>query len=315
MEVAVQNGIEVPSIAALRTAKLDAGPLTIVETLAAGSNYRRYIASYQSEGNTIYGLLTIPNGEKPATGWPLILFNHGYIPPREYRTTERYIAYTDGFSRNGYILFRSDYRGHGNSQGVASGGYASNGYTIDVLNALVALKQHPDVDVDRIGMWGHSMGGFITLRSMVVRTDIKAGVIWGGVVASYTDLLTNWRRGTPGSVATPVPLPSGARRWRQTLQETFGTPDSNPQFWGELSANSFLGSISGPVQLHHGIADDTVPFEFSTTLHDELQEAGKTSELYTYPGDDHDITQNFSTAMNRSLQFFDRYVKRTEANQ
>jgi cephalosporin-C deacetylase-like acetyl esterase len=99
--------------------------ITIEETLEAGDNYDRYLASYLSEGNKIFALLTVPQGEKPESGWPVIIFNHGYIPPAQYRTTERYIAYVDGFARNGYIVFRSDYRGHGSSEGEASGGYGS----------------------------------------------------------------------------------------------------------------------------------------------------------------------------------------------
>ncbi|NIO68452.1 MAG: hypothetical protein GTN71_05245, partial [Anaerolineae bacterium] len=87
--------------------------ITIEETLDPGSNYDRYIASYLSEGLKIYALLTVPRGEKPESGWPVVLFNHGYIPPDQYRTTERYVAYVDAFARNGYIVFKSDYRGHG----------------------------------------------------------------------------------------------------------------------------------------------------------------------------------------------------------
>ena len=85
--------------------------ITIEETLQPGSNYSRYRASYQSEGLKIYALLTVPNGEKPATGWPAIIFNHGFIAPDVYRTTERYVAYVDWLARNGYIVLRSDYRG------------------------------------------------------------------------------------------------------------------------------------------------------------------------------------------------------------
>src|SRR3989344_417076 len=118
------------SIDALRSGEYPGSDLVIKQTLSPGSNYKRYIASYKSEGLKIYGLLTVPNGETPIDGWPAVIFNHGYIPPREYRTTERYIAYTDGFSRAGYVLFRPDYRGHGNSEGQATGAYGSNDYTI-----------------------------------------------------------------------------------------------------------------------------------------------------------------------------------------
>ena len=92
------------------------------QTLSPGANYSRYIVSYLSDGYKIFALMTIPNGPKPPTGWPVIVFNHGYIPPTVYRTTERYVAYVDAIARAGYIVFKSDYRGNGSSEGPTTGG-------------------------------------------------------------------------------------------------------------------------------------------------------------------------------------------------
>ena len=89
----------------------------------------------------------------------------------------------------------------------------------------------------------------------------------------------------------------------------FGTPQENPQFWRSLSANSYLSDISGPIQLHHGTADTSVPVEFSQKLETQLKEAGKAVELYTYQGDDHNIAANFGVAAQRSVEFFDKYLK------
>lgn len=292
------------SIELLRKGEYPGSEIVIEQTLDPGSNYSRHIASYKSEGLKIYALLTIPNGTPPEGGWPAIIFNHGYIPPKEYKTAERYVAYVDGFARNGYIVFRPDYRGHGNSEGEASGAYGSNGYTIDVLNALSSVKKLKEANPARIGMWGHSLGGYITLRNMVVSKDVKAGIIWAGVVGSYSDLLNNWRRPT----ASPFPLPSGARRWRQQLVEKYGTPEQNPQFRNSISANSYLKDISGPLQLHHGTADESVPLLFSQNLGKQMKDAGREVELFTYQGDDHDITQNFSQAVQRSIDFFKKYL-------
>lgn len=291
------------SIEALKKGNYPGSDFKIEQTLDSRSNYKRYVASYQSEGLKIFGLLTVPNEKVPKGGFPAIIFNHGYIPPKEYRTTEKYVAYQDSFARNGYVTFKSDYRGHGSSEGEASGGYGSNSYTIDVLNALSSVERLGYVDKNKIGMWGHSMGGFITLRAMVVRPDIKVGVIWSGVVASYPDLMTKWRRPVPSSI------PSSARSWRNSLQKEFGTPEENPTFWNSISANSYLKDISGPVQLHHGGADESVPPEFSKILEEQLKKAGKPVELYIYPGDDHNISNSFSTAMSRSVSFFDKYLK------
>ena len=293
------------SIEAMRARSYPGSDLVIEKELTAGSNYKRYYASYLSDGLKIYGLLTIPDGEKPVSGWPVIIFNHGYIPPDVYRTTERYVAYVDMIARNGYIVFKSDYRGHNKSEGLAQGAYGHPDYVVDVLNALATLKRYPQADPNRIGMWGHSMGGYITLRAMVISKDIKAGVIWGGVVASYPDLLTKWVRG-PG--AEPRPTDAGVP-WRSTLVDQYGPPDSSSPFWNSISSNSYLADISGPLQLHHSTTDEEVPLVFSETLFYEMLAAGKYVELYKYVGDNHNISNNFTTAMQRSVDFFDRFVK------
>lgn len=292
------------SIASLRARDYPGSDLTIEQTLAPGANYKRYIASYRSDGLKIYGLLTIPNTPKPKSGYPIIIFNHGYIPPAQYKTTERYVNYVDGFARNGYIVFKSDYRGHGNSEGDAQGGYGNADYTIDVLNALSSVKRLPDADPTRIGMWGHSMGGMVTLRAMVVSKEIKAGVIWSGVVASYPDLFAHWR-----TTATPVTVPESSRHWRQDLVSRYGTPEQNPQFWASISPNSYLKDISGPLQIQHSMTDPEVPYQFAVTLDNQMVAAGKPVEFYSYKSDDHNLSNNFTLAMQRSVAFFDRYVK------
>jgi dipeptidyl aminopeptidase/acylaminoacyl peptidase len=291
------------AIAEMRRQRYPGSAITIEQELTPGGNYQRYLASYRSEGLKIYALLTVPMGEKPANGWPVVVFNHGYIPPEVYRTTERYVAYVDGFARNGYIVFRPDYRGHGSSEGEANGAYGHPGYTVDVLNAVASLKRYADADPDRIGMWGHSMGGYLTLRNMVINKDVRVGVIWAGVVVSYPDLMSKWRRPIPATI------PERVRRWRQEFIAQYGTPQENPQFWTGLSANSYLADLSGPIQLHHGTNDADVPPEFSSILAEEMQTARQVVELYLYEGDNHNLSFNFNTAMSRSVQFFDRYLK------
>lgn len=298
------------TIESMRQRQYPGSEVVIEETLSSGGTYSRYLASYRSEGLKIYALLTVPSSEAPESGWPVIIFNHGYIPPAEYRTTERYVAYVDNLARNGYMVFRPDYRGHGSSEGLARGAYGSPDYVIDVLNATASMQRFPGADPNRIGMWGHSMGGYITLRSMVIGDDIKAGVIWAGVVASYPDLLTRWRRTpTPGPEPLATPTPRSRRRWRSDLISMYGTPEQNPAFWNAISANNYLGDLSGPLQLHHGTGDASVPYQFSESLYQQALEAGQTAELYLYPGADHNLSGPFTTAMQRTVQFFNTHLK------
>ncbi len=296
------------SILAAREKAYPGSPITVVETLEPGVNYYRYLASYESDGLKIYGLLTKPYGERPANGWPALVFNHGYIPPQVYRTTQRYIAYVDRLARRGYIVFKIDYRGNDQSEGEPTGAYGDPGYTDDVLNAVSALQAFPDADAQRIGMWGHSMGGFLTLRAMVISRQIKAAVIWSGVVASYPDLMCCWHQPTPG-VPTHTPDPNYRPGWRAQWQDLYGSPEVNPEFWQGISANSYLNDLSGPIQLDVGTGDTEVPIKFSQDLYQQILSAGQTAEYYEYPGDDHNLSHYFTQAMTHTLAFFDKYLK------
>lgn len=294
--------------------------IVLEQTLTARANYDRYVVSYHSDGYKIYALMTVPNGEIPESGWPVILFNHGYIEPSIYRTTERYVDYVDQIARNGYIVFKSDYRAHGDSEGeeVIGGGYGTPGYTNDILNAISALKTREDVDPERIGMWGHSMGGQITLRSMVVSPDIKAGVIWGGVVVSYPEIIDRWDFTRNTNLSTTMTANSGSSTgswlrsfsdWVKDFTTQYGEPVENPLFWNTISPNNYLTDLSGPIQLHHSTTDEMVPLAWSEALAGELNIAGLPYEFYIYPDDNHNISGNFNTAMQRTIEFFDTHVK------
>jgi len=301
----VQNPLE---ISFMRSQRYPGSNLVIEQTLEDGSNYHQYIASYISQGLKIYGLLTVPIGDKPPTGWPVIIFNHGYIPPQQYRTTERYVAYVDAFARDGYIVFKSDYRGNGNSEGKPEGAYYSPAYTVDVLNALASVKRYRDADPNRIGMWGHSMGGNITLRALEISPDIKAAVIWGGVVGSYDDLLNHWH--TQNFSPPPEQL-SLRNSGRQALFQKYGTPKSNPTFWNSIDPTAHLDLITAPLQLDVGGSDEEVPVAFSEELYSKMKAIGKDVEFYSYPGSDHNISQGFDEAMPRSVDFFDKILKKS----
>src|SRR4030042_4908355 len=296
------------SVQAMRSRDYPASGIIIEEILSPEPNYNRYTASYKSDGLKIYALLLVPKGVRPKDGWPVIILNHGYITPEKYTPECNYIPYADAFAKNGFLVFKPNYRGNGKSDGSPTSTYYSPDYTVDDLNALAAIKKYPAADPKRIGGWGHAMGGSITLRDLVVnKDDIKAAVIWGGVVGSYNDIMFNWQgRVSYKPDAEDLML---RNKNRDVLVGVYGTPTQNPDFWNSCDPTYFLEDITAPVQIDVGLADNQVPPDFSEVLYDKLRILGKTVEYYTYPGSNHDINQGFDLAMKRTIDFFDRYLQ------
>jgi dipeptidyl aminopeptidase/acylaminoacyl peptidase len=287
--------------------QIDGSPITFHERLSPGYNYARHLVSYLSEGNRIFGLLTVPFGDPPPGGFKAIVFNHGYIPPSTYQTLERYGAYIDYLARSGFVVFKIDLRGHGQSGGTASGSYFSPGYTIDAISALKSLQTLEYIDPQGIGMWGHSMAGNLVLRAMLIEPQIQAGVIWAGAVYSYQDLETfgiddNTYR-PPATQATEGSTPSPRRS--ELIFELYGRPGEGHPYWQAVSLSGQLDLLSGPLQIHHAEDDPVVNIGYSYGLAGALQLAGKPYEFYTYPGGGHNIiSPYFDQAMLRTVEFF-----------
>lgn len=297
----------------LRTLEFFADAPVIEEELTNGANYKRYIASYQSMGNTIYGLLTVPLEEPPEGGYPAIVFNHGYIPPSQYQTTERYAAYVDNLARSGFVVFKIDLRGHGESEGEPNGSYFSNGYTVDAINALKSLQKIEEVNADRIGMWGHSMAGNLLLRAMLVSDEIKAGVIWSGAVYSYEDF-AQYRLNDSSYVRRETTEEERRQRYDDSseVMEEVGKLRENPEevdfsseFWTNISLTSNIDYLKHPVQLHHAANDPVVNVGYARDLAKVLEESGKEYELFEYDGGGHNLeSPYFEAAMQRTVEFF-----------
>jgi dipeptidyl aminopeptidase/acylaminoacyl peptidase len=288
----------------LRKLEIGGSQITFERELAPTFYYRQYIASYISEGNKIYGLLTVPIMAPPETGFKAIVFNHGYIPPASYRTTERYTAYVDYLARAGFVVFKIDLRGHGDSEGTASGSYYSPGYTIDAVAALKSLQTLDFVDPDGIGMWGHSMAGNLVLRAMLIEPKIKAGVIWAGAVYSYDDLA---EYGINDNSYRPPATPEGDAQPRRSQQifDAYGRPGSGHPYWQAVSLTANLDLLQSPLQIHHAQDDPVVNIGYSQGLAAALQAQGKAYEFYIYPSGGHNlVSPYFDQAMLRTVEFF-----------
>jgi dipeptidyl aminopeptidase/acylaminoacyl peptidase len=306
-EVVFDVGKEI-TIPYLRSLEIAESPITFEEELPATFYYRQHLVSYVSEGNKIYALLTIPAEDPPDTGYKAIVFNHGYIPPSSYRSTERYNAYVDYLARSGFVVFKIDYRGHGDSQGEPSGSYFSPGYTIDSIAALKSLQTLEIVDPQGIGMWGHSMAGNLTLRAMLIEPDIQAGVNWAGAVYSYDDFT---QYGIDDNTYRPPATEEGSDRRRRSREifERYGRPDTQTDYWKAVSLTENIEFLSSPLQIHHAQDDPVVSIEYSRGLAAALLQNGKAYEFYEYEGGGHNLASPyFGQAMARTVAFFREHL-------
>lgn len=265
-------------------------------------DYTSYVTDYISDGLRIYGLLTKPSGAMPQGGWPAIVFVHGYIPPTQYKTTSNYVAYVDYLARNGFVVFKIDLRGHGESQGTAGGAYYSSDYVIDTLNARAALASWDSVNPKRIGLWGHSMAGNVLMRSFAAAPDIPAVVIWAGAGYTYVDLLS-YR--ISDMSYRPPPANTERQRKRQALRDAYGEFDASSPFWKQVAVTQYLPDLKGALQIHHAVDDDVVSIEYSRNLMKLLDATAIVRELHEYPSGGHNITgASFTKAMERTAGFF-----------
>lgn len=270
--------------------------------VSQNSSYTSYLTSYDSDGFKVNGLLTIPSGEKPAGGWPAIVFVHGYIPPANYQTLVNYESYVDYLAKNGFVVFKIDLRGHGQSEGEPGGSYYSSEYIVDVLNARVALQATDFVAPEKIALWGHSMAGNIVARALAAQPKIPAIAIWAGAVYTYTDFSDY---SIEDNSYQPPPADSPGRKRRNEMFEKYGQFDPNSSFWKQVPMTNYLSDIKGAISLNHAVDDNVVSIEYSRNLNSILDKTLITHELNEYSSGGHNISGSvFNQAMENTVEFF-----------
>jgi uncharacterized protein len=314
------------TIRGLRQHNFQSGKIHIRSTLDDENQfYTSYLIDYPSDGLTITGVMQIPVGEGP---FPVIVMNHGFFSRSIYRSGDGTDRASPYLAEHGYITLASDYRSWGGSNIGASFFYS--GLVTDVINLINAIPSIPKADSSRIGLWGHSMGGGVTMKVLAVlgdqnenaKTQIKAAVLYSPVSADDADIIDRWGMGCFGDIAEgeqiigcnssdviPIELP-------HNVQDAYRFVASHVETLKEISPFYHLDLITVPIQIHYGTEDGKflsgTPPEWSVKLTQGLRDAGKQVELLQYEGEGHSfIGQPWFDFMGRTLRFFDKYVKNT----
>lgn len=270
-------------IEALRKRNYEPSSITIRNTVSNNGLYTGYQISYSSDGLIIYGRMNVPVGQGP---FPVVIMNHGYFNQSSFTSGDGTQTMADILARNGYLTLASDYRGFGKSENDGQGSRGHNpNYAIDVLNLIASVKKVDKADPSRIGMWGHSMGGEVALRSTEATDELKAIVLWAPTSGRVSDNARFY----------------GGRGGSQ--------PSGNPDADGASPIN-YLDYISTPISLHQGLSDTETNPEWSKELNVALRKEGKTVEYFEYPGQDHNFRNlGWDVISKRTIEFFDRYLK------
>ena len=262
----------------------EAGVLYINET------FTRKLIKYRSEGLDLFGFINIPNGEGP---FPVIFMFHGFIEPGSYRTVGYSARYADAMAEAGFIVLHPNLRGYAPSEDGEN--FLGVGDTVDALNLIHLVRQQsgsPGIlekaDSNQIGLWGHSMGGGIVERILVIDPDIDAALLYAPIHANEEFNLAHFDKDGRGE--EKISAPSAVLR--------------------KISPLYFLDSVRTPISIHHGIDDSVVPIEWSQFLCRYLKEMEIEVTCIDYPGMPHTFrNEGDANFIENMIQFFSKYLK------
>lgn len=241
----------------LRERTYGGGEIELVKILEEAGTFTRYLIRYPSDGLNIYGFINVPKGAGP---YPVIIAIHGYVLADSYADMSYESDAYDWLTQAGYIVVHPNLRNYVPSD--SGDNLFRVGMAVDVLNLIALLKSGAapaelvsTAAPDRIGLWGHSLGGSIALRVLTVSADVKAAVLYasiGGDEKKNTEILQ-----------TIYPDPA--------FQIEMNTA---PEILDRISPIHYYPSITSAVQLFHGTADPVVPIGLAEENCAALTDAG-----------------------------------------
>ncbi len=262
--------------------------------VSCGDSIRGYLSSVQIEttefvardGKRLSARLIKPRDFDPKNRYPVVL-SCVYAGQAKNQFTRYHPL--DAFMANelGYIVVGVDLRASiGYGREFFFGYHESLGIVDSDELAEVAsgLRQLSYVDGDRIGVWGGSYGGFLTLMAMSRHPGVfHTGIAWKSV--------TDWRN-----------------YYESYTTQRLGSPKENAEKYELTSPLTHIENLQGNLLLVAGMQDDNVLFQDTVWVMQRLIESGKFFELMVYPRDDHGLTlrhESLPDLMERIAAYFE----------
>jgi dipeptidyl-peptidase-4 len=243
------------------------------------------------DGARLEARLVKPAGFDASKRYPVIVYVYGGPHSQVVRDAWGATALIDHLlAGRGYLVWSLDNRGSfGRGHAWESAVFRDMGRAelSDQLAGVRYLKTLPFVDASRIGIWGWSYGGYMTLFAMT-----RAPGVWKCGVAGAP--VTHWK-------------------FYDTIytERYMGTPQENAEGYERSAPHSKAADLAAPLLLLHGVADDNVHVQNTVAFVDELVRAGKPYELQVQPRQKHGFRGKASLDFrNRAIvRFFEEELK------
>lgn len=289
-------------------AKPGATPVRLSDSMPPGIDRSMFVAPefvhYPGpDGQQVPGWLYVPKGLDRSRKHPAIVWIHGDGVNQNYdgwHVQRNYAVYSSVHQyllQQGYVVFMPDYRGSiGYGRAWRQGVYMDVGGK-DAKDAWMAanyLKTLPYVDMEHVGVWGLSYGGFFTLIAATDQPTLYRAAIDVAGVVDYAMYYEDPYHG--GWTASRI-----------------GTPEQNPSVYAQASPISHIDRLQRPLLILHGTADVNVPYLHSVRLIDAALAKGKGGliDFMTYPGEFHYFTREhvLRDAWQRVDRFFAKHLR------
>ncbi len=277
----------------------DAKPVTTTNVFQADFAWgRSELVEYRTEkGRALQGALYYPAGYEPGKKYPMIVYVYELLSQNVHRyvsPSDRDYYNTSVFTTHGYFVFQPDIVFTPRQPGVS---------VVQCVTAGVKkVIQMGVVDPARIGIIGHSMGGFDASFVATHSSGVFAAAVAG---APITDLVSyygdhHWSSG----IAETDHIETGQERMEVPLWEDFQAYVANSPVFG-------VQTMTVPLLLEAGDSDGTVAWHQSIELYNIARRAKKNVVMLTYMGEDHGLRQKKNQAdyQKRILAWFGHYLK------
>ena len=276
------------------------GVKQVTTTNAFQSKYawgRAELVEFKSEkGQRLQGVLRYPAGYEKRKKYPMIVYVyekrsdslHNYIAP-----SERDYYNGTSFTSAGYFFFEPDIVFRPREPGLS--------VVECVRPAVAAVAQMGVIDPKKVGMIGHSWGGFDT-AFMATHTDTFAAAVAG---APITDLVSNYgSHHFSSGIAETDHIETGQQRMQVPLYEDLPAYVRN-------SAVFTVNTMTTPLLIEVGDSDGTVFWHQGVELYNAARRAKKDVVLLVYGGEDHGLRQKANQVdyHHRILDWFGHYLK------